>query len=186
MTARKANQFAVLPKNGRPQKSLLYLPSAVTSLRIVALPLLTFSLSAGQTFLGSLCFLLALVSDLADGYLARRFSVSSKFGAKFDVTVDFVFITGVFLYFVLHGLYPIWILGLIVFMFAQFIVTSLLSKVLYDPLGKYYGGFLYGAIGLTILPFGTALTSVIALLLAGITSISLISRLIYLVHRSCR
>ena len=112
------------------------------------------------------------------------FARNSKFGAKLDVTVDFVFITGVFLYFVLQGLYAAWILGLIVFMFAQFIVTSLLSKVLYDPLGKYYGGFLYGAIGLTILPFGAALTGVIALLLAGITGVSLISRLIYLFHRS--
>lgn len=184
MTSRKVNQLGLLPKNSRPQKSLLYLPSAVTSLRLVALPLLTFSLSIGQTLLGSLCFLLAIASDLADGYLARRFSVSSKFGAKLDAIVDFVFIAGVFLFFVLQGLYPAWILGLIVFMFAQFIVTSLLSKVLYDPLGKYYGGFLYGTIGLTIL--GAALTDVLTLFLAGITCVSLISRLIYLFRRSER
>jgi phosphatidylglycerophosphate synthase len=104
-------------------------------------------------------------------------------GAKFNASVDFVFTTGVFLYLVIQGLYPAWILGLVVFMFVQFIVTSSFYRALYDPFGKYYGGFLYGAIGLTILPLGAALIGVIALLLADITGVSLISRLIYLVHR---
>jgi hypothetical protein len=66
-------------------------------------------------------------------------------------------------------------------MFAQFIVTSFFSKVLYDPLGKYYGGFLFGAIGLTILPLGTSANETIAMLLAGITAVSVISRFYYLI-----
>lgn len=183
MTTRRVNQFRLFNKNVVSQRSLIYLPSAVTSLRLVALPLLTFSLSFGQVFLGYLCFLLAFVSDLADGYIARRLSVCSKFGAKFDAVVDFIFVLGVFIYFVLQGLYPEWILGLIIFMFAQFIVTSVLSKVFYDPLGKYYGGFFYGAIGLTILPFGTTLTGVIAMLLVGVTGVSLISRIVYVIRK---
>jgi phosphatidylglycerophosphate synthase len=165
------------------QKMLQLLPFVVTSLRLVTLPFLIFSLSVGQFVFGAFLFLLAIASDLGDGYLARRLGVSSKLGAKFDATVDFVFITGVFFYFVIQGLYPAWILGLIIFMFAQFMITSVLSKAFYDPLGKYYGGFLYGAIGLTILPFGTTLTCIITILLAGITGVSLTSRLIYLSRR---
>jgi phosphatidylglycerophosphate synthase len=163
---------------------LQLLPSAVTSLRLVTLPFLILSLSTGQFVLGAFLFFVAIASDLADGPLARHFKVSSKFGAKFDAAVDFVFILGVFQYFVFQGLYSAWILGLIVFMFAQFIITSILSKKFYDPLGKYYGGFLYGAIGLTMLSFGTILPGIIAILLVGITGVSLVCRLLYLFRRS--
>jgi hypothetical protein len=60
----------------------------------------------------------------------------------------------------------------------------MISKVIYDPLGKYYGGFLYGAIGLTILSLGPMANGVKAALLTGITIVSLVSRLAYLIKNT--
>ena len=75
----------------------------------------------------------------------------TKFGAYFDATVDFIFIIGMFRIFVTAELYPYWVLPLMLFAFVQFMITSFLYKEIYDPIGKYYGSLLYGAIGLTLL-----------------------------------
>ena len=85
----------------------------------------------------------------------------TKFGAYFDATVDFIFIIGMFRIFVTAELYPYWVLPLILFAFLQFMITSSLKKEIYDPIGKYYGSLLYGAIGLTLLFSGQLFYNVI-------------------------
>ena len=160
-----------------------YLPSLITSLRIVILPHLAYSLNHGLIPVACVLFLIALCSDLADGYVARKLGVASKFGAYFDATVDFVFIFGLFGVFVNLGLYSNWILLLVLVMYLQFVITSFLSKrTIYDPIGKYYGSLLFSGIGLTLL-FPNQLTYTIVnhgIVLA--TLISIISRLYYLIN----
>jgi CDP-diacylglycerol--glycerol-3-phosphate 3-phosphatidyltransferase/cardiolipin synthase len=127
-----------------------------------------------------LFFLIALSSDFADGYVARRLGVTSDVGAILDASVDFLFIGGMFLQFTLTNMYPPWVFPLTVFMFGQFAITSVLFKRVFDPLGKYYGSLLYGAMGLTILfppgPADNIITT--ALLIVSITCLT--SRIIYL------
>ena len=127
------------------------IPSGISSLRLVALPLFLYFFSTGATTLCLLIFALAQVTDLIDGYVARKLKVTSRFGAYFDAVTDFVLISGVFAAFTVSNYYPAWMLLLITLSFAQFIASSLYSKKLYDPLGKYIGGVLYIAITLTLL-----------------------------------
>jgi phosphatidylglycerophosphate synthase len=143
--------------------------------------MLIFFMDAGQAILADSLFLLAISSDLADGYLARKLGVSSKFGASFDVSIDFLFISGVFLYFTIKGIYPAWILMVIAAMFVQFLVTSNMTKFVFDPVGKYYGSLLYGAIGLTMLFSGQFARDIITVAFVGVSVASLSSRLIYYV-----
>jgi len=178
------NQAIPMHDNRLEQKRLRYLPSAVSSLRFIVLPFLILSISNGLIFLVDFLFLLAIASDLADGYIARRMRVNSQFGANFDVTVDFLFIGGMFLYFTLMDLYPVWTLLLIVFMFVQFIVTSKASKIVYDPIGKYYGSLLFGAIGLTLLFPESLVRDVIAICIVTFTAASLTSRLLWLIRKA--
>lgn len=127
-------------------------PNAITFLRLLILPPLIWSFNHGITFAVYALFLFSIVSDLADGFIARKTGGSSRFGANLDTTVDFVFISGMYLTFVLEGIYSEWILLLIVLAFMQFIVTNLLlKKTFYDLIGKYYGSLLFGGIGLTLL-----------------------------------
>jgi phosphatidylglycerophosphate synthase len=123
--------------------------------------------------------LLAISSDLADGYLARKLRVSSRFGANLDVGVDFLFVAGVFLYFTIRGVYPAWVLVVIVAVFVQFLVTSKLTGVVFDPVGKYYGSLLYGAIGLTMLSPERIVRDVITVAFVGVSAVSLFGRSIY-------
>ena len=128
-----------------------YIPSGISALRIAALPLFLYFYSNGSAPFCILVFGLAQVTDLLDGYVARKMGVTSRFGAYFDAATDFVLITGIFAAFTFSGLYPIWMMLLIIAMFVQFVLTSMYTKRLYDPLGKYIGSVLYIAIGLTLL-----------------------------------
>jgi len=157
-----------------------YLPTAVTLFRLISLPFLVSLIIAEQIFFADLLFLLAIGSDLADGYLARKMHLSSKLGAYFDVTVDTIFIGGMFLYFILSGIYPSWVMLLIFAMFLQFILTSKLLKTDFDPIGKYYGSLLYGAIGLTMLFNYEPAHDIILYSLVSVSVFTLLSRVAYL------
>jgi phosphatidylglycerophosphate synthase len=130
----------------------LSIPNAITLLRLFALPHLIWSFNHEITFAAYSIFLFSIGSDLADGYVSRKIGANSKFGANLDAAVDFVFINGMYLTFVLKGIYSAGILLLIVFMFAQFtLINGHFRKTIYDPIGKYYGSLLFGGIGLTLL-----------------------------------
>jgi phosphatidylglycerophosphate synthase len=163
----------------RHRKAASYLPSAVTFLRLGVLPMLVFFMDSGEAVLADSLFLLAISSDLVDGYLARKLGVSSRLGASLDVCIDFLFIAGVFLYFTIRGIYPAWVLMVIIAVFVQFLVTSKLTGVVFDPVGKYYGSLLYGAIGLTMLFPGKIARGMIAVAFVGVSAVSLFGRSIY-------
>jgi phosphatidylglycerophosphate synthase len=128
------------------------IPWVITALRVAVLPFLILSFVLGFTLASYTLFLFAISTDFLDGYYAKRFNVSSKRGAYFDATADFLFVSAMLSVFVFEGYYSLWILLLVVFVFVQFILTNTVSKqVVYDPVGKYYGSLMYGAVGLTLL-----------------------------------
>jgi phosphatidylglycerophosphate synthase len=163
-----------------------YLPSLVSLVRVIILPFLVYSFIFDFTFAAYALFLLAIGTDFLDGYLARKMNSGTKFGAYFDATVDFIFIIGMFRIFVTSGLYPYWVLPLMLFAFVQFMITSFLYKEIYDPIGKYYGSLLYGAIGLTLLFSGKFFCDIIAVSIVAVTAASLCSRLAYFFHSRTR
>jgi CDP-diacylglycerol--glycerol-3-phosphate 3-phosphatidyltransferase len=68
--------------------SFRWLPNAISMSRLLSVPvLLTLAMKGAQPVFAALLFL-ALVSDLVDGWLARRWSVVSKYGALLDSVAD--------------------------------------------------------------------------------------------------
>jgi len=127
------------------------IPCGITALRIVAAGLLLYALSEGMRPWALTLFLFSCVTDYIDGYLARRLGVCTVLGSYLDATADFLVVLASFTAFVRQGVYPWWTVLVIVSMFLQFIVTSKLGRPIYDPVGKYYGTFLFAAIGVTLL-----------------------------------
>ena len=156
------------------------LPTLITSLRIVILPHLVYSFNQGFIPIVYALFLLAIGTDFADGLIARKLGVTSKFGAYFDITVDFLFVLGLYGMFVNSGLYSGWLLVIMVFMYLQFMITNFFFKrTIYDPIGKYYGSLLFGGIGLTLLFPGQLMYGVVTSGIVLSTLASIISRLTY-------
>jgi CDP-diacylglycerol--glycerol-3-phosphate 3-phosphatidyltransferase len=67
--------------------------------------------------------LLAGLTDLLDGYLARKYHWVSDFGALMDPLADKIFVTGTMLMAVEFGIIPAWIA--IAVLFREFMVTGL-------------------------------------------------------------
>lgn len=70
-------------------------------------------------------FLLASLTDLLDGYIARRYHIVSTIGVFLDLTADKVFVTAILLAFVQLSLVPAWLVVIIVA--REFLVTGLRS-----------------------------------------------------------
>jgi CDP-diacylglycerol--glycerol-3-phosphate 3-phosphatidyltransferase len=101
------------------------LPTKLTLVRM----LLTFVIMAllfipgwiaKATALGG--FLLASLTDWADGYLARRWHQMSGLGALLDPIADKVLVLGMFLAFVQLGLIPAWMV--LVIALREFLITG--------------------------------------------------------------
>lgn len=90
------------------QFSKKYIPNILTVLRMALAVLLLFLPLLSGWFL--LVYLLAGISDALDGFLARRWGVDSRFGAKLDSAADFL-LCGVLLVLFLPAFqWPLWAL----------------------------------------------------------------------------
>ncbi|MCC7551342.1 MAG: CDP-alcohol phosphatidyltransferase family protein [Methanobacterium sp.] len=128
-----------------------YIPNILTSVRFVAAPLFFYTFLNDLFLISVSILVLALITDVLDGYIARKLDVTSDMGAYLDVTSDFVLIVVCFLAYVIKGWYDPLILLLIIAMFLLFVATSGLKKPVYDPMGKYLGGYLMLMILVSIL-----------------------------------
>jgi phosphatidylglycerophosphate synthase len=158
-------------------------PSAITAVRLGFVPLLAFLVCNGMLVYGAALFLFLLFTDSLDGYLARKLGVSSKFGTYFDVTADFILIFSMFLAFGSEGFYADWVLILVAAVFAGFVLTGLSSNRIYDPVEKYYGSLLYGAIGLRFLVSGPIFYSVVTVGVAAFSAATILSRANFLLKK---
>jgi cardiolipin synthase (CMP-forming) len=64
------------------------LPNLLTLLRLALIPFIAYFAWSGEYAIAFPIFLAAALTDLADGYIARRFKLVSKFGAVLDPVAD--------------------------------------------------------------------------------------------------
>ena len=89
-------------------------------------------------------FFTIIMSDIADGYLARKLKCASKIGAKLDVISDTVYTILSLTVFVYFKIIPVWFIFIMVLKLIEFIVTSKLIKekqniektLIFDRMGK--------------------------------------------------
>src|SRR5438270_1124349 len=66
------------------------LPNLLSGVRFLLVPILLTLAWSGRGKGVLLCFVLSLLTDLADGLLARRLNLASELGAKLDSWADFL------------------------------------------------------------------------------------------------
>ena len=83
-----------------------YVPNLITLLRLALTVVFFFTLNINdntnferQMWVGFIVFLIATLSDILDGYLARRWKAESAFGRVVDPFVDKILICGAFIFF---------------------------------------------------------------------------------------
>lgn len=157
-------------------QKLTFIPAVVSSFRIAVLPLFLYFYNAGNVALCLTLFAASALTDLLDGFLARKLNVATKFGAYYDATTDFILVIGAYAFFCLRGIYPLWLPLLIAASFTVFLASSLYGKKLYDPIGRYTGSALYIGVVLTLVFPSQAMFSFVQYAFVGFFAASLASR----------
>jgi CDP-diacylglycerol--glycerol-3-phosphate 3-phosphatidyltransferase len=75
--------------------------------------------------IATVIFFFASVTDVLDGYLARRYHLVSPLGVFLDLTADKVFVSAILVAYVQLGLVPAWMVVIIIA--REFLVTGLRS-----------------------------------------------------------
>ena len=86
-----------------------HLPNLITLLRLCLVPVVAVAVANGAFAAGFVAFLLAAASDLADGWLARRFGVTSRLGALLDPVADKLAMLAATVALAWQGLVPAWL-----------------------------------------------------------------------------
>jgi CDP-diacylglycerol--glycerol-3-phosphate 3-phosphatidyltransferase len=99
------------------RKKILNLPNTVTMLRIGIIPVLFFLLqSPGPT--GSLViaciFVIAALTDLLDGYIARKYQIVTTMGKFLDPIADKLVVNTAMILMIPLGRIPAWIVAIII------------------------------------------------------------------------
>ena len=162
------------------------IPSILTIIRIILAPVFFISIINYSPIYSISIFGFAMITDVVDGYLARKWSVTSSTGAYLDITADFIFVIGGFSAFIIKGIYPFWLLIIIIFMFIQFIITSKSKNPIYNPLGKYYGAFLFLSIFINLIINNITINSLLTLIIVLFTIISITSRFLYIFKKDTK
>ena len=90
------------------------LPNAITVLRAALIPLQAWLLLRGDYGLAFALFVVSGLSDLADGWIARRFDLRTRFGAIADPLADKITMLTVALLLATQGWLPWWFALLVV------------------------------------------------------------------------
>jgi cardiolipin synthase len=72
------------------------IPNLITIGRILLVPVVVWAIYNGSMLLAFALFLVAGVSDAVDGFLAKRFNMSSELGAYLDPLADKTLIVSIY------------------------------------------------------------------------------------------
>jgi cardiolipin synthase (CMP-forming) len=112
----------------------LSLPNLITLARILSVPVMVWSIMNGWMLAAFLLFLAAGVSDAIDGYLAKRFAMTSELGAYLDPLADKALIVSIYVTLGVSGEIPRWLVILVVSRDIMIVGAVLLAWLVGKPL----------------------------------------------------
>ena len=91
----------------------LSIPNLITLGRILLVPIVVWAIASERMQLAFLLFLAAAISDGVDGFLAKRFGMTTDLGAYLDPLADKVLIVSIYVTLGITGVIPLWIVILV-------------------------------------------------------------------------
>ena len=111
------------------------IPNFITIARLIGVPLIVWLMIADRFVEATVLFILAGLSDAADGFIAKRFNAASELGAYLDPVADKALLVSVFCTLGFKGALPAWLIVLAVSRDLFIIGGMLLAYVLTQPDG---------------------------------------------------
>jgi cardiolipin synthase len=89
---------------------LKYIPNTLTIIRFLLIPFIIHSVLSGDYILAFILFTISGLTDIADGFIARKFNLISTFGKLMDPLADKLTQISMLTTLVIKSIIPIWIL----------------------------------------------------------------------------
>jgi cardiolipin synthase len=102
--------------------------------RILLVPIVVWAIASGAMGIAFILFVAAGVSDAVDGYLAKRFGMTTELGAYLDPLADKALIVSIYITLSINGIIPIWLVILVVSRDIMIVGAVMLSWVIGSPL----------------------------------------------------
>lgn len=95
----------------------------ITIARVILIPVFLVLAYAGQSLAALIVYIIACLSDMADGYIARHYNQITNFGKFMDPLADKVLVLAAMCFFVENGQMPGW--AVVIVLFREFAVSGL-------------------------------------------------------------
>jgi cardiolipin synthase (CMP-forming) len=112
----------------------LSIPNLITLARILSVPIMVWAIATGWMLFAFVLFLAAGVSDAIDGYLAKRFGMTSELGSYLDPLADKALIVSIYVTLGISGDIPRWLVILVVSRDIMIVGAVILSWLVGKPL----------------------------------------------------
>ena len=113
---------------------VLSIPNLITLGRILMVPVVVWAIASGAMWFAFVLFVAAGVSDAVDGYLAKRFNMTTELGAYLDPLADKALIVSIYLSLGINGFIPRWLVILVVSRDILIVGGIMLSWLVGNPL----------------------------------------------------
>ena len=97
------------------------------------MPVVVWAIASGEMYFAFVLFMVAAISDAVDGFLAKRFGMTTALGAYLDPLADKVLIVSIYLTLSINGIIPRWIVILVVSRDFMIVGAILLSWLVDKP-----------------------------------------------------
>ena len=112
--------------------ALINLPNLMTVGRIFIVPCIVWAVWSEFFSLAAFLFIAAGLSDIADGYLARRWHQCTSFGGWVDPVADKIMLDSLYILLGLGGYIPVWLVIFVVgrdILIVSFIALTMLCRI---------------------------------------------------------
>ncbi|HEY4140683.1 MAG TPA: CDP-alcohol phosphatidyltransferase family protein, partial [Pseudolabrys sp.] len=110
------------------------IPNLITLGRILLVPIVVWAISSGTMWIAFVLFVVAGISDAVDGFLAKRYNMTTELGRYLDPLADKALIVSIYLALGINGTIPRWLVILVVSRDILIVGGIMLSWLMGDPL----------------------------------------------------
>ena len=93
---------------------LKYVPNTLTIIRFLLIPIIIYTVISGNYIMALILFTLSGITDIADGFIARKFNLISNFGKLMDPLADKFTQISMLTILVIKSMIPGWILIVVI------------------------------------------------------------------------
>ena len=166
-------------------------PNIITLGRILLVPLVIWAIASNQMTIAFVIFVVAGVSDAVDGFLAKRFNMTTEIGALLDPLADKALLVSIYVALGIWGAIPRWLVILVVSRDVMIVGAVIVSWLLGNPVPmkplmvsklNTVAQVAFAALVLASLGFGFDATPYDLILMTVVAALTLLSVSFYLVE----